>query len=172
MVSIRFIDTVEILIRLDKYKVWIDEAKNIQIQHIEDAKGTLTVEPVSVPWDEKRSVLGKGSFEFSRRNKGEYRMDYMFSQGDSILRWESMPTSAFDYEGVHATGNAGKYNGDFGFVDASKGALALISGPTAITGIAAKTIRSSVSPTEFTQLNLNKVCNHFWKEPSARYGKI
>jgi hypothetical protein len=156
-VRIRFIDTVEVLIGPDKYKVWVDEAKNIKIRHVEDVKGMLTGEPVSVPWEEQRSVIRKGSFKFSRRNKGEYRMDYMFSQGDSTLRWESMPASTFDYEGVHATGNAGKHNEDFGFVDASKGALALISGPTTITGIAAKTIQSSVSQTEFTQLNLNKV---------------
>ena len=156
-VRIRFIDTVEILIGPDKYKVWVDEAKNIKIQHVEDLKGMLTGEPVSIPWEEKRSVIKKGSFKFSRGNKGEYRMDYMFSQSDSILRWESMPTSTFDYEGVYATGNTGKHNEDFGFVDASKGALALISGPTTITGIAAKTIQSSVSRTEFTQLNLNKV---------------
>jgi hypothetical protein len=157
-VRIRFIDIVEIFIGRDRYKVWVDEEKNIKMQHVEDLIGMRKEEPVSIPWEqEQRSIIKKGSLKISKGNKGEYRMDYWLSSGESNLRWESRPTSAFDYEGVHATGNTGKYDDNFGSVDTVKGTLILTSGARTLAGMVAKTMQSSLSGKEFSKSSHNEI---------------
>jgi hypothetical protein len=167
-VKIRFINSVEITtgIGQDAYKVWLDEAKNIKMRHEKDVLGNiLAEEPVSIPWGvEQRSVIKRGSVTFSRGNKGEYSMVYQYrvesspkAMQNSILKWESKLASTYDYEGVHATGDTGKYNDNFGNVDTSRGTMILTSGPKIISGIVEKPMQLFMSRKEFIKSKLDEI---------------
>ena len=158
-VRIRFIDNVELVIGPDKYQVTVDKDKNVKIQHESSTPEAINKdEPVNVPWGQRqRSVIKGGFVTFSKASKGEYKMEYLSSQVLSILKWESRPSSAFDFEGIHATGDAGKHNDNFGSVDTAKGTLVLTSGPRTIAGIVTKSVQSSISRNDFSKLKHSEI---------------
>ncbi len=162
--TIHFVGTVVIRTGGYSYKVWVDEKQQIKMQALGDAQQSLK-DSIDIPWGKyhfksqkkfsgnaiKQKKLSNFSFAVNKGRRGEYSLHFRnYTLSEATLNWSSRPMVAFDYQGVHETGNTGKSNEVFGFVDTAKGVFALTGGAKTTAGIVAETMRSVMSNPRFS----------------------